>query len=174
MTRGTKSLLFGVHQFILHPLLVTIAWVKLYHNSPSWRELICIFIHDWGYWGVEDIKGVEGDKHPEFGAKIANKLFGIRYSKFILGHSTFYSIRNDIGTSKLMPPDKYWHCIIPLWFYKVLSIPSGEWEYYRHLKHARQVTRIEESDIVWWENLQKVCLGKINGCYIINKNKLAK
>lgn len=174
MTIGTKSLLFGVHQFIIHPILVIIAWIILYHSFPSWCELLCIIMHDWGYWGVVDIKGAEGDKHPELGAKIANRLFGLEYSKFVLGHSTFYATRNDIGTSKLMAPDKYWHCTIPLWLYKIMAIPSGEWKYYRNLKHARQVADIKESDKIWWSNLQKVCLDKVNGCYIINKDNLAK
>ena len=124
MTLGTKTLLFGVHQFILHPLLVLLAWLRFYHSFPTWRELVCIFIHDWGYWGKPSLKCADGDRHPELGADIANKLFGAEYRDFILGHSTFYTTRENISVSKLMAPDKYWHCMVPLWFYKLLAVPT--------------------------------------------------
>ncbi|MCK5235828.1 MAG: hypothetical protein KAR06_02490, partial [Deltaproteobacteria bacterium] len=59
---GTKSLLFGVHQFIWHPITVLIAWCKLY-GWPTWPELVCIIVHDWGYWGKPNMDGPEGEKH---------------------------------------------------------------------------------------------------------------
>lgn len=109
MTLGTKTHLFGVHQFIVHPVMVTWAWVHLYGKFPSWRELLCIFIHDWGYWGVEDLKGEEGDKHPEVGARIATRLLGKEWGDFILGHSSYYIAREDVKKSSLHDADKYWH-----------------------------------------------------------------
>ena len=75
MKTGTKSLLFGVHQFIWHPVTVLIAWIWLYKRFPSWRELICMFVHDWGYWGKTNMDDEDGEKHPELGANIALKLF---------------------------------------------------------------------------------------------------
>ena len=60
MKMGTKSLLFGVHQFFIHPLMVLLAWIVLYRSFPGLKELVCIFIHDWGYWGKADLKGEEG------------------------------------------------------------------------------------------------------------------
>lgn len=173
MTLGTKTLLFGVHQIFIHPLMVTIAWIHLYGKIPGWRELICIFIHDWGYWGKKDLKGAEGDTHPLLGAKIARKLFGKEWENFILGHSTFYARRNNIPVSPLMAPDKYWHCMVPLWFYKILSVPTGEFKHYRELKHARQVAEDHDSDAQWWEKLQKVCKEKADGTYKIDANKLS-
>ncbi len=178
MTLGTKSLLFGVHQFIIHPVLVTIAWVKIYKEFPNWRELVCIFIHDWGYWGVDDLKAETGDKHPELGARIAFKYLGLEWADFILGHSSFYIARSsgcngtDARESKLFAPDKYWHCIIPLWFYKLLAVPSGEFKYYRDLSCARQVANQQETDIEWWEKLQEACMQKIEGSYRIDMNNL--
>lgn len=174
MKLGTKSLLFGVHQFILHPLLVWFSWILLYKNAPNWKELICIFIHDWGYWNIFFLKDAEGDRHPEVAAKIANKLFGQKYYFFILGHSTFYNTRYDVKISKLMAPDKYWHCIVPFWFFKMLSIPSGEFKYYRTRKGARQVADLDVSDKIWWLNLQEISLQKVKGTYIINKDRLEK
>jgi hypothetical protein len=169
MKMGTKSLLFGVHQFIWHPVLVTISWIILYKELPSFKELVCIFIHDWGYWGVEEMKDEKGDLHPWKGAEIAFKLFGEPYRELVLGHSTFFCKRFNWKASKLMAADKYWHLLVPLWVYKLMSIPSGEFAYYRSLKSARQVADSKVSDIEWWINLQKTCLEKINGSYVIKE-----
>ena len=173
MTLGTKTLLFGVHQFIWHPLFVLLAWVRLYGSFPSWRELVCIIIHDWGYWGKPSLKCADGDKHPELGARIAYHLLGYEWKNFILGHSSFYIERNQIPRSKLMAPDKYWHCMIPLWLYKCMAVPSREFAHYRGVKHARQVSKQDgEPDWVWWARLQIVCYEKCNGDYKIDREKL--
>lgn len=161
MTLGTKTLLFGVHQIIIHPLFVLYAWIKLYKSFPGFKELVCIFIHDWGYWGKPSIKCADGDTHPEFGAKIASFLFGSQWGDFILGHSTKYIKKYNVKSSKLMPPDKYWHCLVPLWIYKCLSIPTGELNHYmetwkNHYKLDNDLS-IEE----WWNHIQQVALDKI-------------
>lgn len=174
MTLGTKTLLFGVHQIFIHPLMVTWAWVVLYKTFPTWRELVCILIHDWGYWGKSDLKGAEGDTHPLLGAKIATKFFGKRWGDFILGHSTFYAKRNGIKTSPLMAPDKYWHCMVPFWVYWLLSATTGELRHYRELKHARQVADSETSDAEWFARLQDICRAKAEGTYVIDKAALDK
>ena len=170
---GTKTLLFGVHQIFVHPALVTWAWVHLYGSFPSFKEFVCIFIHDWGYWGVEELKGEEGDRHPELGAKIATKLFGKEWGDFVLGHSMYYCTRNNLKRSSLFDADKYWHCMVPFWFYRILSQPTGELQHYRELKHDRQVAEPHESDFVWFCNLKEICKRKIDGTYEINISKLA-
>lgn len=172
MTLGTKTLLFGGHQILVHPLLVLIAWIKLYKSLPNWKELLCIFIHDWGYWGMESLKCSKGDTHPEFGAEMAGKYLGQEWKDFILGHSTFYITRNKIKASKLLAPDKYWHCMIPLWLYKLLTIPTGEFAHYRGLKHARQVSALDATDKEWWSKLQKTCSDKAKGIYKVDREKL--
>ncbi len=172
ITLGTKTLLFGVHQFFIHPLLVTIAWVRLYHSFPSWKEMFCILIHDLGYWGKPSLKDADGDTHPQLGANIAGKLLGPEWRDFILGHSSFYVIRNGINPSKLLAPDKYFHCMIPLWFYKFLAVPTGEFKHYRELRHARQVSGLNETDAAWWAKLQAVCDQKAKGTFVIDGEKL--
>ena len=42
MKVGTKSLLFGVHQLLWHPLTVWLGWIKLYKKPPSFKEAVCI------------------------------------------------------------------------------------------------------------------------------------
>lgn len=71
MKVGTKSLLFGVHQFIWHPITVARAWRRLHRKWPTLAECICIFVHDWGYWGCNDMDGPEGKNHPKLGARLA-------------------------------------------------------------------------------------------------------
>lgn len=174
MRLGTKTLLFGVHGFFIHPILVLIAWVKIYHEFPSWRELVCIIIHDWGYWGKTTLKDKDGDNHPEFGANLAGKWFGKEWHDFVLGHSNFYIIRHGVSRSKLLAPDKYWHCIIPIWFYKIISVPSGEWNHYRSVTNARQVGPLTDSDEMWWKKIQDRCREKVNGTFTIDYGKLEK
>lgn len=174
LSLGTKTLLFGVHQVFIHPFMVTVSWIILYKSLPSWRELVCIFIHDWGYWGKADLKGRQGDMHPLLGARIAKTLFGPKFEMFILGHSTFFCKRMAIPCSKLMAPDKYWHCIIPYWFYWILAAPTGELRHYRDLNHARQVANPDVSDAEWFNALQIVCQDKANGTYKIDEKELSK
>lgn len=79
MRVGTKSVLFGAHQFLWHPFTVFLAWTELY-GLPSWKECVCILIHDIGYIGKKNMEGdgsdIEGDGlfHPVEGAIIAQDL----------------------------------------------------------------------------------------------------
>lgn len=52
MTMGTKSLLFGVHCFFIHPFTVAIAWTRLYGFPLDPRIWLSFLVHDWGYWGL--------------------------------------------------------------------------------------------------------------------------
>lgn len=73
---GSRSLLFGVHQFLWHPVTVALAWRRLHKKWPSLGECVCIFVHDWGYWGCNDMDGPEGKRHPELGARVAARWVG--------------------------------------------------------------------------------------------------
>jgi hypothetical protein len=75
MKPGTKSLLFGVHQFILHPIFVALAYWHLYGFPWDPRLWLAILVHDWGYWGKPNMDGPEGEKHVELGAAIMGRLF---------------------------------------------------------------------------------------------------
>ena len=133
MKTGTKSLLWGCHQFILHPLFVYIAWIKLYKKRPNWKEALCIFVHDWGYWGVEKMESKEGDNHPEWAAiKVWDMLEENYYSYLCLYHSRFYSERADCQPSKLCWADKIGTALYPVWLWVVMAWLSGEGEEYMH------------------------------------------
>lgn len=65
MKIGTRSILFGAHQFILHPVCVALAWRKLYGSLPrDPRIWLAFIVHDWGYWGCPNMDGPEGKMHP--------------------------------------------------------------------------------------------------------------
>ena len=48
MTVGTRSVLFGVHNIIIHPLVVGIAWWKLFGPPLDPRLWIAFLVHDIG------------------------------------------------------------------------------------------------------------------------------
>jgi hypothetical protein len=91
------------------------AWVKLYGKFPSWWELVCIFIHDWGHFGknyLDDFE--EKKKHWILGAEIARKLFGMNGYSFCAGHCEY----SRFPQSKLYKADKLsWYKSSRLWSY---------------------------------------------------------
>lgn len=142
MKIGTRSLLFGVHQFIYHPITVGLAWHKCYKRWPLWWEWIAIFCHDLGYWGKPNMDGEEGQSHPEFGADIAARIvfrvarlwMGFEYAADLsntthslsLYHSTHYVQKFGVKVSALYLPDKMSVLFEPKWFYLLRGRLSGE------------------------------------------------
>ncbi len=153
MTLGTKTLLFGVHQFILHPLFVAIAWWRLYGFPWNWRLWLCFIVHDWGYWGCRDLDCDEGRLHPEFGARLVSRLLDRRpysdwltvfheqwgpWGKFCLLHSRHYAKSADLKPSRLCMADKLAICLMPEWLYLTLAWLTGELaEYQANAKTAQ-------------------------------------
>ena len=127
---GRRSLLFGVHQFLWHPWTVYQAWRRLY-GRPNWREAVCIVIHDWGYWFAPNIDGPEGQRHPEWGARIARRWLGDAYGDLVLYHSRHYARLHGKAPSKLCWADKLSILYEPKWFYLLRATLSGEIREYR-------------------------------------------
>jgi len=75
MKIGTKSVLFGAHQFLIHPLFVALAWWQLYGFPWDPRLWVAFFVHDLGYLGKPNMDGPEGESHPWLGARIMGLLF---------------------------------------------------------------------------------------------------
>lgn len=71
---GTKSVLWGVHQFLWHPVTVGLAWHGLYGQWPRWHEWVAIFTHDLGYVGCQAMDDAEGQRHPIKGAVYAYRI----------------------------------------------------------------------------------------------------
>lgn len=72
MKIGTKSILFGVHQFAIHPVILALAWTKLFGMPTDPRLWLAFGLHDIGYIGKPNMDGKEGETHPELGAKGGN------------------------------------------------------------------------------------------------------
>jgi hypothetical protein len=72
---GTRSLLFGAHQFLIHPWFVAEAWRRLFGFPWDPRLWVLFFVHDFGYFGQPNMDGPEGEQHPYLGARIVHALF---------------------------------------------------------------------------------------------------
>lgn len=138
MKIGTKSLLFGVHQFALHPLFVLMAWLVVYRSWPKFYQLCAIIVHDWGYWGCGNMDGREGEDHP--GSVVVFLCSKMKPSPFkammfdeILGHSRFAAASYGVPLSPLFRADKMASALYPRWLYLLLGNLTGEIkEYMRH------------------------------------------
>ncbi len=78
MKLGTKSVLFGAHQFLIHPIVLAIAWWQLYGFPWDPRLWVAFVVHDLGYLGKPNLDGPEGETHVELGASIMHFLFDRR------------------------------------------------------------------------------------------------
>jgi len=147
MNVGTKSLLFGVHQFIWHPITVWLAWVHLNKSYPRWWECVAIFTHDLGYWGKSDMDGEDGRTHPVAGANLAynwtyklGRWCGLNHVAAsgrahrawtqAIGHSRYYAQANNLKVSTLFFADKCAILFDPKYWYLFRAILSGELEEY--------------------------------------------
>jgi hypothetical protein len=148
MKRGTKSLLFGVHHWLLHPVSVWLAWRQYYGRPPSWRETICIIVHDWGYWGCESMEG-DGQMHPVTGANIASRLLGEDWELLVLYHSRNFAQHCGATPSALCWPDKLHITIYPDWLYLLLGHLSGEIAEYKAMTIAQGGVPADATDAEW-------------------------
>jgi hypothetical protein len=142
---GTKSLLFGCHQFLWHPFTVALAYRKLFRVWPNFEGWLCLLFHDVGYWGCADIDGPQGKLHPLRGSlivgEIVYRLRRITHRKepaFLsrlhashsavrcLLHSRSLASDNKVAPSDICWADKYSLFFEPEWFYLLRTSLSGE------------------------------------------------
>lgn len=126
MRTGTKSVLFGVHCFFIHPMFVLAGWIKLY--GFPWHPLIwlSILIHDWGYFSCKNMDDNNGEMHPYWGSYVVGVFGGKKWADFCLLHSRFLARRLNETPSKLCFADKYSIILTPAWLYIILGRFSGE------------------------------------------------
>lgn len=98
MKIGTKSVLFGAHQFLIHPWFVALGWWKLYGFPFDPRLWVAFFVHDLGYIGKPNMDGPEGERHPVFGASIMAAFDG-----HVFGRSPRFLFNGD-NTAMLNAP----------------------------------------------------------------------
>jgi len=160
MRVGTKSLLFGAHQIILHPVLVVLAFRQLYGRAPSWRELVCIAVHDLGYLGCRAMDDSEGQMHPALGGRIARALFGEELGRWTEDHSRSFAALHEREPSALCWPDKLASAITPRWLYLALARASGELAEYRQnaASYHRRTGRgcpLSATDAEWFDWMEQ-------------------
>jgi hypothetical protein len=181
MKTGTKSLLFGVHQIFWHPVTVWLAWVWLNKSLPTWKECICIIIHDWGYWGKEHMDDEEGEKHPEIGALIAHCLLDDKklkvwiegydkygktaltekyyiettYHDLCLLHSRHYARNLKREPSRLCWADKASILFDPWWLYLPRAWLSGELFEYRDIAANTGFVPLSKTHRQWFTWIKK-------------------
>jgi hypothetical protein len=169
MNIGTKSLLFGVHQFLLHPLFVAWAWYKLYGFPRDLHLWVAFVIHDWGYWGCRELDGPEGQKHSEWAAwkmwkwfdrcypgyeygTTDGPVYDLKWHDFCLYHSRIRAKQDGRPFSRLCVADKLSVTLYPEWLYLLLARSSGE--IYEYMESARsgvyQHTNLQLDEQRFW------------------------
>jgi len=142
MRVGTKSILFGAHMFLIHPLFVAVAWWKLYGFPFDPRLWMAFFLHDLGYFGKPNMDGPEGEKHVEWAAWVMGSFFGKHWHDFCLYHSRFYAKKDKATFSRLCVADKLSIVFTPAWLY--LPCASATREVYEYMKLADSRTEAGE------------------------------
>jgi hypothetical protein len=167
MTIGTKSVLFGAHQFLIHPWFVAAGWWKLYGFPFDPRLWVAFFVHDLGYIGKPNMDGAEGEEHVFGGARIMGTLFDFRdrwcaswfaltvgrllasifgtrapgdltWYCFSFYHSRFMSKRYGVNVSPLCYADKMAIVLTPAWLYLPLTRRTGELEEYMRRSEQKE------------------------------------
>lgn len=170
---GTKSLLFGVHCWFIHPFVVALAWKRLYGWPTDIRIWAAFIVHDWGYWGHTAMDSPEAEQHPVLGARIMHWLFDRRvfnwkrynecfryddsadecYSEwydFTLYHSRFLAKKNGAQFSRLCVADKAALYIEPFWFYLFRARMSGEIYEYLQQQPKMPAGLSQTDQFKWW------------------------
>ena len=173
MKIGTRSILFGVHQFAIHPWFVAWGWWRLYGFPWDPRLWVAFFVHDLGYWGKPNMDGSEGERHPGFGAAVMAKFDGASrqtsyhtqrdgdrprgtWWEFCYYHSRFLAKRDGEPFSRLCVADKLAIALTPAWLYLPLARASGELEEYMLGQNARTPAGLRSPDH-WFQDVQRYC-----------------
>lgn len=171
MKVGTKSLLYGAHQFVIHPLMVAYAWWRLYGLPLDPRLWLAFIVHDWGYWGKPNMDGEEGEYHIWTGAKIM-QIFD-RFGASRAGDQThkyyvswfcfcFYHSRTMCDKYEVLPPrlciaDKLSWALEPWWFYLPRAWLTGELKEYMGRADSKYAKEALPTDtpVAWYKAVKK-------------------
>lgn len=133
---GSRSVLFGAHQFFIHPIFVFLGWWKLYGFPRDPRLWVAFVVHDLGYWGRGDMDGAEGEAHVEWGAGLMERWFGREWADLCRYHSRYWANQHGVKPSRLCFADKMALVVTPVWMHVLLTRLSGEIVEYRALRQV--------------------------------------
>lgn len=169
MRIGTKSILFGAHQFAIHPWFVAWGWWQLYGFPWDPRLWVAFFVHDIGYFGKPNMDGPEGELHPYTGARLMGFLFDqnplqlsgrlskeSKWHDLTLYHSRYLAKKNGRNYSRLCVADKLAIALTPKWLYLILTNLTGEVHEYMEGKNARTPAG-DRSQWQWYGDVQRYC-----------------
>jgi hypothetical protein len=131
----------------MHPVLVLIAWRKLYRTWPTFWEMVAIVIHDWGYFGKPNMDGPEGESHPIWAYRWLLKRDRYEEANQCLFHSRFFAKKEGRIPSELCFADKLANALVPAKLYVLMTEATGELkEYLEATKHesVRHSTNSED------------------------------
>lgn len=138
MKIGTKSVLFGAHCFLIHPIFVASGWKALFGFPWDPRLWFAFALHDIGYIGRSDMDGCSGEEHVILGARIMGWLFGSKWADECYRHSRYWSQRMGLPVSRLCLADKLAFAITPGWLYIPMARWTGELTEYMQRSKERQ------------------------------------
>ncbi len=153
MKIGTKSILYGIHAFWLHPIFVAIAWRQIFGMPWNPRLWIAFFVHDLGYWGKPNMDGPEGETHIGFGARVMER-FGLQWYRLCYYHSRFWAKKHCAQISSLCIADKWAMIITPVWLYLLMARATGEIREYRTVSKHREDSGLEPDGTSWASDRQ--------------------
>jgi hypothetical protein len=158
---GTKSILFGAHCILVHPLMMALAWWCLYGFPVDPRLWLAFLLHDIGYIGKPNMDGPEGKEHPVLGAWIIGKLFGPEWHDLCLYHSRHTAAQADRTFSRLCVADKLAVAITPAALYLPFVALTGELteymgmaEEYSTRRRPGQLTIRTDAAAHWFADIQ--------------------
>ena len=138
MNIGTKSVLFGAHNPVIHGICNAIARGRLWCIPWDPRLWFAFALHDIGYWGCPNLEGPEGERHVELGARIMARLFGPEWGDLCAGHSRHWAKRCGRPVSRLCYADKLAFVLTPDWLYLLMTRATGELYEYMQKSRDRQ------------------------------------
>jgi hypothetical protein len=138
MRVGTKSVLYGAHCFLIHWIAVAISWARLYGFPWDFRLWVAFAVHDLGYWGRNDMDGVDGESHVLLGGRIMGFFFGESWQSFTVRHSRYWAKRMGLPVSRLCAADKLAFVLMPPWLYLPMTRATGELSEYMQRSAERQ------------------------------------
>jgi len=160
---GPRSVLWGAHQFLIHPLFVAAAWTRLYGFPRDPRLWVAFFVHDLGYlflW-CKNMDGPEGERHVEWGAAVMHRLFDANDSEeptywrdLLLYHSRFRAKQDGRPYSRLCVADKLSVALEPWWLYLPRVIASGEVHEYIALAGGKNNSKYKGEPNSKYESMQ--------------------
>lgn len=138
MEIGTKSVLYGAHNPVIHGICNALAWRRLWGFPWDIRLWFAFALHDLGYWSSPNLEGFEGERHVELGARIMTRLFGADWGALSAGHSRHWAKRCGIPVSRLCFADKLAFVLTPDWLYLLMTRATGELYEYMQKSRDRQ------------------------------------